>query len=188
MDVSANCIEVRWTGLRDTACDSRSHFPFVDGLWSTLQILSDATIPSGDTMGTNPIKGRFVTKRRSAPEGLSYWKMQENWSGRRDSNPRPQPWQGERLLFLASSTLLLFPDFRHSQTRVVLGVIDHYVGLHTLPVGMQWGKSPCLIFYNPHNAPLTLSPQQAPIRQGTPYERHQTTCRTASALRPLRGI
>ncbi len=40
--------------------------------------------------------------RRGGPphaRGVGGWILRENWSGRRDSNPRPRPWQGHGLSF-----------------------------------------------------------------------------------------
>jgi hypothetical protein len=43
-------------------------------------------------------------KAKKPPEGGYFWK----WSGRRDSNPRPQPWQGCALPLSYTRTLRLF--------------------------------------------------------------------------------
>ena len=62
-----------------------------------------------------------------------------SWSGRRDSNPRPQPWQGKSQAFLALYVLLSFPDFRRSLNTRVLAVIGRYCEFRTFRVGIEWG-------------------------------------------------
>ena len=73
------------------------------------------------------VKGMWVNRFSNEPHGawsrtrtydrsvnsrlLYHWAIQENWSGKRGSNPRPRPWQGRALplsYFRISATILLY--------------------------------------------------------------------------------
>ena len=51
-------------------------------------------------------------KQKTAPKGRSnkLFSLKETWSGRRDSNPRPQPWQGARTAYPRVSNRSLLRD------------------------------------------------------------------------------
>jgi len=47
---------------------------------------------------------------KSAPKGRFYHSdfLEKIWSGRRDSNPRPQPWQGPQAIYARVSICALY--------------------------------------------------------------------------------
>ena len=71
--------------------------------------------PSRIRTSVNGSKVRCPTARRRGSGEILEWRKREarEWSGRRDSNPRPSPWQGDAL-----PTALRPPGGRCSQRRI----------------------------------------------------------------------